>query len=83
MSQPLPDDLVCIVCGGDRIQLVETGYTRTFAVERVDTDGEPAFVLVSEDYPSSYSDEGDGDSWFECRTCLARYTTSLDIEYGG
>lgn len=53
-------------CAHERIVLVESGYEHEWEW-RENTDG--TFSAI-EDYPASFSDDGDGEMILRCKTCL-------------
>jgi hypothetical protein len=55
-------------CPHERIVLVESGYEREW--EWTDEDG---VKTATEEWPESFSDEGDGVFVLRCKTCLKEF----------
>ena len=72
----LPNPGAIMACGHDRLQMCEGGYVRVWDLV-YDEDTDMWLACLGE----TSGDEGDGETWVECRTCLARYKMPEEFDY--
>jgi len=70
----------CPKCGDGRLALIEGGYEREWRLRWEEMDDAPGQVVLfaEDDGLESYGDDGDGDYFARCTSCLATFEAPGD-----